>query len=282
MFPIRDNNTTRGTAYVTILLIIVNSGVFLFQMSARNTAVDSLRYGFMPAQLLAKPGQFEQGLAQFYRIPMTNSRGEPYVNLLTRQYVMTTDQAAINEIQRYPAWAKLFTCMFLHGGWMHLIGNMLFLWIFGNYIEDRLGPLLFFVFYITTGVCAGVAHGFLDTWFSGAALSGYVPLVGASGAISGVMGAYLVLAPKSRIQAITLLGYVPITINLPAWVYMAFFIIIQNLYPATFSVGKGGVAHWAHLGGIVSGVLLILLLPKRIALPARVYSEKEDPADIVI
>lgn len=274
MLPIRDNNATRGTAYATLMLIIVNSGVFLFQMSARNTAFDSLRYGFMPAQLLVEPGQFKRGLEQNYQMPVTNSRGEPYVNLITRQVLMQPDRAAIETVQALPAWVKLFTSMFLHGGWLHLIGNMLFLWIFGNYIEDRLGPLLFLVFYIATGVCAALAHGYFDP--------GYLPLVGASGAISGVMGAYLVLAPKSRIHAITLLGYVPITVNLPAWVYMAFYIIIQNLYPATFSVGQGGVAHWAHLGGIVAGVALIFLLPKREPLPTREENLHDVDADIVI
>ncbi|HPF40332.1 MAG TPA: rhomboid family intramembrane serine protease [Phycisphaerae bacterium] len=274
MLPIRDNNPTRGVAHITLTLIIINSGVFLFQMAEKDTRLDSLRYGFVPAQLLLPKDQFLSGLQETYRVPRTDPSGRPYVNMATRQYMMTTDVEAINAILEKPAGLKLLTSMFLHGGWMHLIGNMLFLWIFGKYIEDRLGPLLFILFYLVTGVGAALTHGIFDP--------GYVPLVGASGAISGVMGAYLVLAPKSRIYAITFIGYIFITVNLPAWIYMVFYIVIQNLYPATFSVGQGGVAHWAHLGGVVFGVALALVVPKRSALPRPAGGEEIEDADIVI
>ncbi|MCA9256093.1 MAG: rhomboid family intramembrane serine protease, partial [Phycisphaerales bacterium] len=225
-------------------------------------------------QLLLPQNEFLSGIQRTYQIPRTDPAGRPYVNLVTREPLMVTDVEAINAILEKPPWLKLLTSMFLHGGWMHLIGNMLFLWIFGKYIEDRLGPLLFILFYLATGVGAAITHGFLD--------SGYFPLIGASGAISGVMGAYLVLAPKSRIYAITFIGYIFITVNLPAWIYMVFYIVIQNLYPATFSVGQGGVAHWAHLGGVVFGVALALVIPKRPALPRPADREEIEDADIVI
>lgn len=282
MLPIRDNIPKRGTAYVTLILIILNSGVFLVQMSARNSAIDTLQFGFMPAQWLMNSADFEAGLARAYSEPVTDRLGRTFVNRFTGEPLMRTNTAVVDVIREYPATLKIFTSIFLHGGWMHLIGNMLFLWIFGNYIEDRLGPILFLIFYLATGICATLAHAYLDALVNAEAGSAFVPLVGASGAISGVMGAYLVLAPKSRIHAIVLMGYVPITVNLPAWVYMAFYIIIQNLYPATFSVGKGGVAHWAHLGGVVAGVLLILVIPKRPPLPVVDAGIDEQDADIVI
>ena len=274
MLPVRDNNPTRGTAYVTVLLIIINAGVFLFQMSAGSSSIDSLQFGFMPAQLLKSEAEFEQGLASEFQMPVTDGSGRQLFYALTGRPVSQPNVIAINLAKSAPASVKLFTCMFLHGGWMHLIGNMLFLWIFGNYIEDRLGPLLFILFYLATGICGTLTHAFFDP--------GYVPLVGASGAISGVMGAYLVLAPRARIQAITLLGYVPITVNLPAWVYMIFYIVIQNLYPATFSFGEGGVAHWAHLGGVAAGIALIFVFPKRKALPVVNSAVDVEDADIVI
>ncbi|MCB9854410.1 MAG: rhomboid family intramembrane serine protease [Phycisphaerales bacterium] len=228
----------------------------------------------MPAQLLVDSGEFKSNLAERYLVQRTDPFGRMYINRLTGQPAMVPDREAIDTILAVPAGVKLFTSLFLHGGWMHLIGNMLFLWIFGRYIEDRFGPILFVLFYLATGVLASLTHGYFD--------HGYVPLVGASGAISGLMGAYLVLAPRSRIQAWTLLGYLPISVNLPAWVYMVFYIVIQNLYPATFSVGQGGVAHWAHLGGVVAGIGLTFLIPKRKPLPPIAYSREHDDADIVI
>lgn len=259
---------------MTVLLIIINSGIFLFQMSGGGTAIDSLRFGFVPAQLLKGADEFTQGLESHYQLQVTDEFGRQFHYRDTGLPVMQPNLVAIEAVKSVPAPVKLLTNMFLHGGWMHLIGNMLFLWIFGNYIEDRLGPLLFIVFYLVTGICGTLTHAFFDP--------GYIPLVGASGAISGVMGAYLVLAPRARIQAITLLGYIPITVNLPAWIYMIFYIVIQNLYPATFSFGEGGVAHWAHLGGVAAGMLLILMVPKRKPLVVPVTDVIEEDADIVI
>ena len=172
----------------------------------------------------------------------------------------------------------MFTCMFLHGGWAHLLGNMLYLWIFGNNIEDRLGRVLFLIFYLGTGVVGNLAH----TYFEGS----WVPLVGASGAISGVMGGYVLVHPHAHILAIIPLGWYWFTAKLPAWVFLGVYIVLQNLFPATLGGREqgAGVAYWAHIGGFAAGAALIFLLPRRpvpaYARPARPIDD--DDADIII
>jgi membrane associated rhomboid family serine protease len=172
-----------------------------------------------------------------------------------------------------PAWVSMFTCMFLHGGWMHLIGNMLYLWIFGNNIEDRLGPVLFLVFYIGTGVVANLAHTFFEM--------SWIPLVGASGAISGVMGGYIMLFPRARILAVVPVYYYMYSVKLPAWVFLLIYVVLQNLVPA-FG-GGGPVAYWAHIGGFVGGLALIHLFPHRkIPATAQARPIDDDDADFVL
>jgi membrane associated rhomboid family serine protease len=159
----------------------------------------------------------------------------------------------------WPAWTTLFTSMFLHGGWMHIIGNMLFLWIFGNNTEDTLGHIRFLVFYLLCGLAAAGLHIILG-WNSA------IPTLGASGAIAGVLGAYIHLFPHARIT--TLVFFLIITvIELPAQVVLGFWFIIQfynMLIGAVATMGRGGesggIAFGAHVGGFVAGWLLIRLM----------------------
>lgn len=273
MFPIRDNLPTQHPSYITVTLIVVNAIVFLTTGMGRNEVV-SLEYGFTPAQLVEPSEQFEQDVAKSVvnrieqRLRANNAR-------ITRRDVETLNAYVAQQTEAATAqspYVKLFTCMFLHGGWLHLVGNMLFLWIFGNNIEDRLGPILFPLFYLGTGVVATLTHAYFAP--------DYVPLIGASGAVSGVMGAYFLLHPSARVLAIVPIGYYPMTVSLPAWIYMIFYLVIQNLYPATFSVGSGGVAYWAHIGGFVAGLATIRLLPHRKLKPQAVLDD--DDADLVI
>src|SRR6185369_5895583 len=134
-----------------------------------------------------------------------------------------------------------------------------------------LGPLLYFVFYTATGLMGNLLHTFFD--------ASAVPLVGASGAISGVLGAYILLYPHERITAIVPMGYYPATVKMPAWVFLGVYIVIQNLYPATFGAGTGGVAHWAHIGGFASGAALIKLLPLHPPPLTRPGNDRDDDAD---
>jgi membrane associated rhomboid family serine protease len=153
--------------------------------------------------------------------------------------------------------SNVFTSMFLHGSWMHLLGNMWFLWLFGNNIEDSMGRVRFVVFYLLCGVAAAL------TQVATGPASG-IPMVGASGAISGVMGAYLLLYPRVRVYTLLPLGFFFTTIALPAWTMLLYWIGIQTLSGVVglFGEERGGVAFWAHIGGFVAGILLVKLFAR--------------------
>jgi membrane associated rhomboid family serine protease len=153
-------------------------------------------------------------------------------------------------------WQTLLTSMFLHGGWMHLIGNMWFLWIFGNNVEDSMGRLRFPVFYLVTGLVAAAAFVFFNP-------TSTMPLVGASGAISGVMGAYLVLYPRARVHTLFFFIIFFRVIPLPAWLILGYWFLIQLLSSAWTAGGGAGVAYAAHVGGFLAGVLLVPLFANR-------------------
>ncbi len=148
-------------------------------------------------------------------------------------------------LEELPSWATLISYQFLHGGWDHLIGNLLFLWVFADNVEDCLGHVRFILFYLICGVIAGLAHVAIEP-------ASEVPLIGASGAISGVLGAYLVLHPFSRL--VVLLVFVPLV--LPAWVLLAGWFVFQ--FVASQADGSGPVAWWAHIGGFAAGAVLVV------------------------
>jgi membrane associated rhomboid family serine protease len=151
------------------------------------------------------------------------------------------------------AWLTPLTSMFLHGGWLHLIGNMWFLWVFGNNVEDSMGRIRFFVFYILTGLAAAATQTFVN-------LRSAIPMVGASGAISGVMGAYIVLYPRVRVHMIVFLGIFITRIAVPAYLMLGYWCLLQLLggVPA-LARESGGVAFWAHAGGFAAGAVMVLL-----------------------
>jgi membrane associated rhomboid family serine protease len=144
--------------------------------------------------------------------------------------------------------------MFLHGGWFHLVGNMWFLWVFGNNIEDAMGAGRFTVFYVLAGTIAALAHVFANP-------ASPVPMVGASGAISGVMGAYLVLYPRARVDTLFFFLIFFRIIPLPAWVILGYWFVIQLL--SAGAAAGGGVAYGAHVGGFLAGLLLVRLFARR-------------------
>jgi len=155
-----------------------------------------------------------------------------------------------------PAYPTLFTSMFLHGGWAHLLGNMLYLWIFGDNIEDFLGKIKFVVFYLVCGFIASFAHILTQA-------SSQIPTIGASGAISGILGGYILLYPKARVLTLIPLGYFIRLIKLPAVAVLGIWILIQfvsGLASLPGSAGKGGVAWFAHIGGFIGGLALIRVL----------------------
>ncbi len=150
----------------------------------------------------------------------------------------------------------LVSSMFLHGGWMHIIGNMLFLFVFGDNVEDAMGHVRFLIFYLICGLAAGGAQVLINP-------ASEIPLVGASGAISGVLGAYIVLFPHGRIRTLIFLGYFVTVMLIPAWVQIGVWIVLQ-IFNGFLSLGvrteeTGGVAFWAHVGGFVAGAVLVFL-----------------------
>ncbi|MEO0344203.1 MAG: rhomboid family intramembrane serine protease [Pseudomonadota bacterium] len=155
-----------------------------------------------------------------------------------------------SEVTGQGEYHTMLTSMFLHGGFGHLAGNMLFLYIYGDNIEDELGPFWFLLFYLTSGFAAAFAH--LATNFGS-----NVPTVGASGAIAGVMGAYLLMYPKARVDVLLFLVIFIRVFTVPAWLLLGFWMVSQMFSGFTTPTGGGGVAYWAHIGGFVAGIVLI-------------------------
>jgi membrane associated rhomboid family serine protease len=216
MIPIHDDNPTRRIAVVTIALIISCTLVFLWELTTP-ISQEQLVYGLgvTPALLFGENIQAEH----FYMVP---------------------------------TWMTIFTSMFMHGGWLHLLGNMLFLWIFGNNIEDRLGHTRYLVFYLLCGVIAVFANALPNT-------RSMVPMIGASGAIAGILGAYLVLYPRARVLVVIPIFFFFTTMWWPAWVVLAIWFVLQIISSLLTSADHGGVAWGAHIGGFVAGMLLIVL-----------------------
>ena len=187
-------------------------------------------------------------LVFLHEVSLSNTQLEQFFQL----YAVIPQQLTTNWSGE---WTTLFTSQFLHGGWWHLISNMIYLWVFGNNIEDRLGHLKYLFFYLTCGALAALCQ-----WFIG--INSIIPSLGASGAISGVLGAYLIWFPRARITTLIFLGFFITTINVPALVIIGIF-FIQNLISgfaslqtaAKMSVESGGVAYWAHLGGFIVGMI---------------------------
>jgi membrane associated rhomboid family serine protease len=244
VFPYHDENATQRTPYVTLALIAVNVAVWLLVQGA-GAAVPLAR---SVCELGLIPGELTGSLAPGTSFPM----GEGIACL--------TDPG--RQVQ------NVLTSMFLHGSWMHLLGNMWFLWLFGNNIEDSMTRPRFLAFYLLAGLGAALAQVFADP-------ASRVPMVGASGAISGVMGAYLMLFPRVRVFTLVPLGFFLTSIALPAWGMLIYWVALQFLGGVTSVVGQqtGGVAFWAHLGGFIVGLMLVKLFER----PDRLSEHRNHP-----
>ena len=222
MIPIKDDNPTELRPVVTIALIAGCVLAFLWQVShdPRGMNLIFLRMGVIPALLVGG----ERTPDDFGALAPT---------------------------------LTMFTSMFLHGGWMHLAGNMLYLWIFGNNVEDAMGHGRFIVFYLVCGVCAVFAQALPDP-------SSTIPMVGASGAISGLLGAYLLLYPHARVMVVVPIFYFIRILYLPAWIVLALWFVFQLINTAATAGGSGGgVAFGAHVGGFVAGMALVAGFKRR-------------------
>jgi membrane associated rhomboid family serine protease len=233
VFPYHDENETQRTPFVTAALIAACVLMWILVQGAgaeMPLASSVCNLGLIPGELTAS-------LAPGTRFPMGD------------RLVCLTDPGRQA--------GNLITSMFLHGSWMHLLGNMWFLWLFGNNIEDSMTRPRFLAFYLLSGLAAAFAQILANP-------TSAVPMVGASGAISGVMGAYLVLFPRVRVFTIVPLGFFIQTIALPAWMMLIYWAFLQVAGGVT-SIGAegGGVAFWAHLGGFLAGVVLVKLFERR-------------------
>jgi len=237
VIPLKDENVTLSTPILSYLIIASCIVVFLIQISSPGYTSGNLfySYGVVPASLLGietLPGDLE--------------KIDPYLTLITS--------------------------MFMHGGWMHLIGNMLYMWIFADNIEDDLGKVKFILFYIASGVAAALTQVYLN-------VNSTVPMVGASGAISGVLGAYMIRYPRNKVLVLIPLGVFTQLLRIPALFVLGFWFILQFISSAGSTGEGGGVAYGAHIGGFVFGAAVMFffgnfLIPKKAFFKA--LTEKDD------
>ena len=205
MIPLKDENPTKNFPFITMVFIVSNTLIFLYQTSLpMGNAIAFENFGLIPAHLLESP------------------------------------------VRTYPT---IYSSMFLHSGVGHLAGNMLYLWIFGNNIEDVLGKFRFIIFYLVCGTLASMGHIFTD-------IQSNTPMIGASGAISGILGAYLVLFPFARVKTLIFLGFLITIVRVPAIILLVIWMLIQVFSGVVAS--DGGIAWFAHIGGFIAGMLLIL------------------------
>jgi len=216
--PLYDDNPIGRTPVVTYTLIGMCIGAFLWQLG-QDPEVVAYRFGMVPAVLLGDR-QLPPGLAII------------------------------------PPWATLLTSMFLHGGWAHLGGNMVFLWIFGNNVEDLLGRLRFIVLYLGSGIAAALMQALSAT-------HSQVPMLGASGAIAGVLGAYLMIYPRANVHCFIWIVIFFRILTIPAWILLGLWFAVQLISGLAAGSAAPGVAFWAHVGGFVTGIALFLLLRPR-------------------
>jgi len=233
VFPFHDENATLRPAIVAGVFIALCVAAWILVQGAGSEyplAASVCNLGLIPGELT---GTVPAG----FRIP------------LSEELACVIDPG--------PQWMHIFTSMFLHGSWMHLIGNMWFLWLFGNNVEDAMTRPRFFAFYLLCGIAAALLQVVAEP-------SSPIPMVGASGAISGVMGAYLVLFPRVRVFCLVTLGFYWTTIAVPAWAMLIYWAVIQFFGGLSRVGGEGGgVAFWAHVGGFVAGIVLVKLFARR-------------------
>lgn len=229
MIPIRDDNPHYLTPYTTFAIIGLNAvaWVLLQGLGVQPALAESIcRFGLVPGDLL---GTLDPG------------------------FTFEVGRGLRCQLGPGAAWHTLFTSMFMHGGWLHLIGNMWFLWIFGNNVEDAMGHVRFAIFYLLCGLAAAA----LQLIFTS---NPAIPMVGASGAIGGVMGAYILLYPRVQVHMLVILGFFMTVIAVPAVLMLGYWFALQLISGfASMSAQGGGVAFWAHVGGFVTGGILVFV-----------------------
>jgi membrane associated rhomboid family serine protease len=227
VIPLRDNVPTRSFPVVTVGLIAANAIVWLWEVTGTSFEQDVYEYGYYPCAI---------------------------------------DGPCVGPaVGHQPLWVMVISSMFMHGGWIHIIGNMLFLWIFGNNVEDAMGRVRFLLFYLGAGVAATALQTYVTLQFSSAA-GASIPNIGASGAIAGVLGAYLLLLPRARVLTAIILGFIFFLREIPAIFFLGIWFLFQAIeggLELTHPGAGGGVAFFAHIGGFVFGMAAVFLLARR-------------------
>lgn len=221
MFPLHDDNPTPVVPYVTYTVLAICIGAFLWQFSQGVQGQNAIIYalGVIPA-------------------------------------VLTGQMQLPSEVEWVAPEITVFTSMFLHGGWMHLIGNVLYLWVFGNNVEAAMGHVRYIAFYLICGVAAVAAQALPDT-------ASQVPMIGASGAISGVLGAYMLLYPKARVLVLIPIFFIIKTLRIPALFVLGAWFLMQLFSSVMAGSQEGGVAFGAHIGGFIAGMVLVVFFKHR-------------------
>jgi membrane associated rhomboid family serine protease len=220
--PIQDENPTYRLPVVTISLIVVNALAWLYEL-VHGVALSTLDYGAIPAWVLHGIRDGQIALPQVGNVHLHQEVPQPFT---------------------------ILTSMFMHGGWLHIIGNMWFLWIFGDNLEDAMGRVRYLVFYLLCGVAAAMTQILLSA-------DSTLPMVGASGAIAGVLGGYILLYPRARVRCLWILFIIITTIRVPAWLLLGIWFVSQLLIPLS-----SGVAAMAHVGGFIAGLVLVKLFAR--------------------
>jgi membrane associated rhomboid family serine protease len=231
VIPLKDYNPTRNFPLITILIIVANVVAFVFDLLT---------------------GSSQRVITQ---TPLGAVESVQFVGGLTAHHALVPARLVANFLGH---WSDIFSSMFLHGNWLHIGSNMLYLWIFGNNIEDRLGPIRFTIFYLACGLAAAAAQVLVAPFST-------VPMIGASGAVAGVMGAYLILYPRARVLTIIPLIFFFPFVEVPAFLIIGYWGLLQFISAVVVDGASsgGGIAYAAHVGGFVAGILLIFLFGGR-------------------
>lgn len=241
MIPIRDSITSLHNPYVNYLMIAICTVVFLAQVGSEDGGQRIIeQFGMIPLRLTDPTAEAV--------MPITEQ-------IVTPAGIMVREQLRVLAPSAVDPWLTLVTCMFLHGGWMHFLGNMWFLYVFGDNVEDRFGHFGYLLLYLGTGVAAALSH-----WLTG--MNSPIPTVGASGAIAGVMGAYALLYPHARVLSVLPIFIFLQTFVIPAPIFLGIWFAMQVLSGFASDAGSTGVAWWAHIGGFVAGAALALLVSR--------------------
>jgi membrane associated rhomboid family serine protease len=244
LLPLKDNIPTRAFPLVTVVIIVLNLAVY---------------WGVERAGVFSGPSN-ENAVVELSFIPYELSHTDQECAQVGDQLACGTKRALVEhgakDVEQPSVWVTIFTAMFMHGGFLHIAGNMLFLWIFGNNVEDSMGRVKFVLFYLLGGIAATLVQFAIDT-------NAVVPNLGASGAIAAVLGGYALLFPRARVVTLIFIIFFITLVELPALFVLGAWFVLQLVDAGSQPVGGGGVAVWAHIGGFAFGLLAIKLFASR-------------------